>query len=76
MRQRRVPHLTLRELTVLRLIAAGKENSAIASELAIRIGTVKNHIGKILIKLNIAEHAPTHARRQAVAVARQKGLIL
>ncbi|MGZ4279377.1 MAG: response regulator [Solirubrobacteraceae bacterium] len=47
------PDLTNRELDVLRLVAAGKENSAIASELFLSPKTVKNHVAAILDKLAI-----------------------
>jgi DNA-binding NarL/FixJ family response regulator len=43
--------LTARELDVLRLIAKGKANKVIASELDIAEHTVKNHVKSILMKL-------------------------
>ncbi|HBZ30611.1 MAG TPA: DNA-binding response regulator [Nitrosomonas nitrosa] len=44
--------LTLREKEVLQLIARGDQDKVIAFKLGITIGTTKNHIGKILLKLN------------------------
>lgn len=46
--------LTLREKEVLQLIAKGDQDKVIAFKLGIAIGTTKNHIGKILLKLNVA----------------------
>lgn len=45
--------LTQRELEVLRLVALGKSNRDIASELFISENTVKNHIRNILEKLQM-----------------------
>jgi len=44
--------LTLREKEVLQLIARGEQDKVIAFKLGITIGTTKNHISKILLKLN------------------------
>ncbi len=49
--------LTRRELDVLRLLAEGKANKAIASELVISDGTVKFHVNSILRKLHAANRA-------------------
>jgi DNA-binding CsgD family transcriptional regulator len=46
-----VEPLSERELEVLRLIADGASNQAIAAALVISIGTVKSHINHILGKL-------------------------
>jgi LuxR family maltose regulon positive regulatory protein len=54
---------------VLRLIAAGYANQAIAQELRITIGTVKRHIHSILGKLGAQN------RTQAIAQARERGLL-
>jgi LuxR family maltose regulon positive regulatory protein len=56
--------LTLREIEVLKLIAAGLTNQQIASELIIARGTVKKHIDNLYAKLE------AHNRTQAVARAR------
>ncbi len=61
--------LSLRELEVLRLIAAGLPNKAIAETLIIAPSTVKTHINNILAKLDAAN------RTEAVAKARATGLI-
>ena len=57
-----------REVQILRLIADGKENSAIARELYISPKTVKNHVASILGKLEIDN------RVQAAVVAVRSGL--
>jgi DNA-binding NarL/FixJ family response regulator len=61
--------LTTREVDVLKLIAHGKENSAIAQELYISPKTVKNHVASILDKLAIEN------RIQAAVVAVKTGLV-
>jgi DNA-binding NarL/FixJ family response regulator len=61
--------LTTREVDVLKLIARGKENSAIALELYISPKTVKNHVASILDKLAIEN------RIQAAVVAVKSGLV-
>jgi LuxR family maltose regulon positive regulatory protein len=61
--------LTNRELEVLRFIAAGKRNSDIAQELVVTLETVKKHVSNILGKLGAS------SRTQAVALARELGLI-
>lgn len=45
--------LTPREIDVLRLLAQGKSNAQIASELVLSDKTVRNHISIILDKLNV-----------------------
>lgn len=61
--------LTPREVDVLRLIAEGKANTEIATQLTIGLGTVKGHIRDILEKLSAAD------RTQAAVVALRKGFI-
>lgn len=61
--------LTPRELEVLEHIAAGDSNQAIAQRLVITLSAVKKHTGNIYAKLNV------NSRTQAVARARQLGLI-
>ncbi len=58
-----------RELEVLQLIAAGKTNRQIATELFVSVGTVKTHINNVYRKLD------AHSRTQAVARARGLNLI-
>ncbi len=50
----RISALTPRELEVLKLIAAGRENREIAQALGIEEKTVKNHINSIYSKLGIS----------------------
>lgn len=52
--------LTPRELEILQLIGQGLSNQAIAEQLVIEVGTVKNHVHSILEKLNVS------SRRDAV----------
>ncbi len=61
--------LTEREREVLDLLAGGASNREIATRLHLAEGTVKNHVSNILAKLHAAN------RTQAVALAREQGLI-
>jgi ATP/maltotriose-dependent transcriptional regulator MalT len=61
--------LSPRELEVLTLIAAGKSNEEIASQLYLALNTVKRHASNIYDKLEVKK------RTEAVAKARQLGLI-
>jgi DNA-binding NarL/FixJ family response regulator len=61
--------LTSRELEVLGLIAAGKANKLIASDLAITEETVKGHVKNILSKLGASD------RTHAVTIALKRGII-
>ena len=54
--------LTRRELDVLRLLADGNSNKAIAEALVISDGTVKFHVNSILRKLRVANRAEAVAR--------------
>lgn len=60
------PQLTERELQVLSLVAAGKENAEIADSLVISQHTVKNHVSSILAKLEVENRiqAAVYAVRQ------------
>ena len=46
-----------REVEVLRLLATGASNRAIAAELVVSIPTVKTHVSRILGKLNVQSRA-------------------
>ncbi|NJN15724.1 MAG: tetratricopeptide repeat protein [Oscillochloris sp.] len=61
--------LTIRELEVLRLIAAGLDNAAIAAQLVVAPSTVKKHINRIFAKLDAA------SRTQALVRAGELGLL-
>jgi LuxR family transcriptional regulator, regulator of acetate metabolism len=54
--------LTRRELDVLRLLADGYSNRAIAEALVISDGTVKFHVNRILRKLRVANRAQAVSR--------------
>ncbi|GAB2569548.1 response regulator [Leucobacter ruminantium] len=60
--------LTERELEVLRLIAAGRNNSEIGGELFLSESTVKTHVGRVLAKLQLRD------RVHAVIYAKEHGL--
>ena len=61
--------LTAREVQVLGLVAAGKSNRAIASELVISEKTVARHVSNIFTKLGLS------SRAAATAYAYQHGLV-
>jgi LuxR family maltose regulon positive regulatory protein len=61
--------LSERELEILRLLAVGHSNQEIAEILVIAVSTVKSHINHLYGKLG------THRRIQAIATARDLGLL-
>jgi two-component system, NarL family, response regulator DegU len=61
--------LSVREIEVLKLLAAGASNREIADALVLAEGTVKNHVSTILSKL----HADN--RTQAANLARERKII-
>ena len=61
--------LTNRELDVLRLMARGRRNEEIASELVVTEQTVKNHVTNIFRKLDV------ETRVEAVLYALRAGLV-
>ena len=63
------PHLTGREREVLRLLAEGRSNRAIARQLGLSEATVKGHVSRLLDKLNAS------SRLEAVVRATDTGLI-
>lgn len=67
--RKRESELSAREREVLSLVAAGKCNKEIASELGIAEATVKCHLTVIFLRLNVTD------RTQAVITAVQRGLV-
>jgi LuxR family transcriptional regulator, regulator of acetate metabolism len=63
--------ITRRELDVLRLLAEGSSNRAIAEELVIAQGTVKFHVRGILRKLRAANRAEAVSRYVKLVGSRQ-----
>ena len=63
------PELTDREREVLRLVADGQNNPAVARILHVAPKTVANHVSNILTKLHFADRA------EAIVSARRAGLI-
>ena len=63
-------HLTPREIEVLRLVAAGMSNKAIARALSVSDNTVKYHMSNIMQKLNAQN------RTEAVTQATGSGLLV
>lgn len=61
--------LTMRELTVLRLLADGKTNKEIGAALSIAESTVKVHLSHLFEKLGVSN------RTEAIAAAARRGLV-
>jgi DNA-binding NarL/FixJ family response regulator len=61
--------LTARELEVLRLVASGRTNRAIASDLVLSEKTVARHVANIFTKLGLS------SRAAATAYAYEQGLV-
>jgi DNA-binding NarL/FixJ family response regulator len=62
-------NLSLREIDVLQLIAAGNANKQIADQLSIGEATVKSHVTNILSKLGANDRA------HAVTIGLKRGII-
>lgn len=69
LKQALIEPLTDRELEVLRLLASGRSNSEIASELFLAVGTVKKHINNIFGKLGVS------SRTQALLQAKELDIL-
>ena len=61
--------LTPREMATLKLMADGKANKEIATELSISERTVKTHLGHLFEKLGVT------SRTEAIKVAMRRGLV-
>jgi DNA-binding NarL/FixJ family response regulator len=63
------PHLSAREVEVLRLVAAGESNREIAHTLFLTAATVKTHLVHVFTKLGVV------SRTKAIVKARELGII-
>lgn len=60
---------TAREIEILRLLARGRDNQAIAEELAISTNTLRTHLQNVFAKLG------AHSKLEAVAIAQTRHLL-
>jgi len=63
-----VAGLSGRELEVLRLMAAGKQNKEIADQLYVTVDTVKKHVTHILEKLGASNRTEATARARELSL--------
>jgi PAS domain S-box-containing protein len=64
------PHLTPRQHQILHLLARGRSTEQMAEELHLAVGTIRNHVGRLLLALG------AHSRLEAIVIARQDGLLI
>jgi DNA-binding NarL/FixJ family response regulator len=65
--------LTMRELDVLRLMAQGRTNAAIAEELTLSESSIEKHTSVIFSKLGLTEETQVHRRVAAVVTFLREG---
>jgi DNA-binding NarL/FixJ family response regulator len=65
-RRRYTPDLTEREAEVLALIAAGRSNNEIATELGLSVKTVQNHVSKVLAKMQVRDRTQAAFRARGL----------
>jgi two-component system, NarL family, nitrate/nitrite response regulator NarL len=65
------PHLTARESEIVALIEEGLSNKQIARQLSIELSTVKNHVHRILEKLEVSRRGEVAARARRGILALQ-----
>jgi DNA-binding NarL/FixJ family response regulator len=65
--------LTPREREVLGLMAEGRSNASIGQLLGMAIKTVETHVGRVFVKLGLAEDAAGHRRVRAVLAYLRQG---
>jgi DNA-binding NarL/FixJ family response regulator len=58
--------LTTRERDVMRLMAEGRSNGAIADDLVVSVGAVEKHVANIFLKLDLSPDDQDHRRVLAV----------
>lgn len=64
-----VGSLTPRELEVMQALAEGLSDTEMADRLYVSVGTVRNHVASVLVKLGV------HSRLQALVFAARQGIV-